>query len=357
MGGQKGVALFYQYLSSHHSICMAASGDNCTPASNILIYPVLYANKKMPLNIIRIEKLVQIIREQKIDCIIAEHSYTAWLALLIKKRTGVPFIIHSHNIESDRFKFMKQWWWKCYRHYEKWVHQRADYAFFISRADAEKAIKEFNINPEKQTVITYGITPPVLIKDAYLKLLNELNIYGQPFIFYFNGTMDYHPNYKAVETIISKVQPLLQQHFKNYKIVITGNRMPATLLQKINACHNCMYSGYVKDVNLFYQGSHLFLNPIVNNSGIKTKAIEALANHATVVSTISGANGIPAEICSDKLVLVKDNDWNGFVEKMVSEVNNLHKTETPAAFYDYFSWQHIAEKAALHIDELTLNNG
>lgn len=349
MGGQKGVALFYASLRRHLDVSLAVSNDNeSDPAQEA--HPVLYPNRKIYLNLFRLKAMQQIMHKNGTDVIIAEHSYTGWLAWLLRKRTGHPFIIHSHNIESKRFRQMHKWWWRLYEMYEGWIHRKADHNFFISKEDEEFAREKFGVRPGKSTVITYGVLPfdqPSNKKE----IRKKLGLNPEQTIYLFNGTLDYKPNYDAVIVLIEKIDPLLSRTSNNYKIVITGNRAPEALLEKMKASENIHYAGYVDDVNAYYQASDLFLNPVLNDTGVKTKLIESVANHCTALSTKSGASGINLEACGSKLVITDDHDWEKFVNLVPIALQRAGET-TPGSFYAYYSWKTVAKKAAEKIQSL-----
>ena len=350
MGGQKGVAVFYYYLQKHANVLLAVSDDN-QESKDTETAGILYPNKKIYLNIFRLTALKRIIRKNKIDILIAEHSYAGWIAWILHKATGRPFIVHSHNIESSRFRHMHKWWWKIYHWYEGWIHRRAQYNFFIGDEDMNFAIKAFHLPSSKCSVITYGIEEQTF-RNNKSALRKQLRLDEKKIILLFNGTLDYEPNYHAVETLVDKIEPGLRTQLDNYEIVITGNRAPKQLVDKILGNKQITYLGYVEDVNLYYQASDLFINPISNDTGIKTKLVEAIANNCTAISTISGAAGIRRDLCGSKLITVNDDDWNSFVQK-IAECQYLPQTETPASFYDYYSWKNIAEKAAEKIKEIS----
>ena len=350
MGGQKGVAMFYQHLQKHVSVTLASSFDN-DENSLSQMRRIIYPNKKMFRNIGQLKKLEHLIGEHDIDVIIAEHSYTGWMAWWLRKKTGKPFIIHSHNVESMRFLQMKQWWWKLYHHYEGWVHRKADFNFFISREDMDYAVTRFYLDQRRCAVITYGITQN-LQQYSRQTIREQLGLQIYDALFLFNGTLDYEPNYEAVTRLINHIDPILDKMLNNYKIIITGNRAPQELLNKIAASKNIIYAGYVEDVNLYYRCADLFLNPVVNDSGVKTKLIEAAANHCTSISTESGASGLMKEVFGEKLVVVKDHDWKEFTERVVDLYSQPQST-TPASFFEYYDWENITAKAAQKINELT----
>ena len=355
MGGQKHVALFYEYLNRHHPVYMLASNDNIEAID--ASYPVetlLYPNKKMMSNYGLVKEIEYIIEREKIDCIIAEHSYTGWLGHLLRKKTKKPFIIHSHNLEVYRFKQMKRRGWWMYKPYEKWVHRTANHSFFISQEEMGIAMKEFGLKNDKCSVSPYGIEKPATIEDAKQKVREKYNLTTQ-YIFHFNGTMDYEPNMDAVNYLVKEIGPRLEKSGIDHTIVISGKRLPESLQKKVKGSRNIVYLDFIEDINAMYQASHIFLNPVVNNSGVKTKLVEALANHCTVVSTASGASGIPKNCYEGKMFIARDQDWNEFCLLVLAQLEN--KAPVPPEFFNYFSWHNIAVHAAGVIDQIVQDAG
>jgi hypothetical protein len=136
------------------------------------------------------------------------------VGFLLKKITGVKLIIHSHNIESLRFKSTGKWWWKMLWHYEKWTHRQADINFFITDEDQQFALKHFNLNPSKCHTITYGFdfgkAPSAEeISIAKTELQQKHNIPSTNKILLFNGTLDYAPNLNALKNILYDINPIL----------------------------------------------------------------------------------------------------------------------------------------------------
>jgi hypothetical protein len=112
-----------------------------------------------------------------------------------------------------------------------------------------------------------------------------------------------------------------------------------------------VYIDYASDVELIYQGSDLFLNTVTNDSGIKTKLVEAIANNCTAISTESGSKGIKTEVCGSKLKIVRNEDWQCFVDKIVDSLNEP-KASTQQKFYSYYAWQTIAAETATKLDQV-----
>lgn len=349
MGGQKGVALFYKHLTQHLKVTMAATPDNDAKSAvshGVDLRPLLFSNKKIFLNGCRLNALAQLVKKTSADVVISEHSYPALLGLQLRKKTGKPLIIHSHNIEALRFRQMGRLWWKAYLAYERWVHRQADFSFFISPEDQAFAIRNFGLQPQKCAVITYGVEqkglPPCLDKAA---LNRSLGFREDESILLFNGTLNYAPNLQAVHYLINKVAPLLSSQVNNFRIVITGSRAPKELVRQLSGHPSIVYRGFVEDIDLYYRAADLFLNPVTNDSGVKTKVIEALANNCTVVSFAAGAAGIPQDACTGKLLSVPNGDDQAFCREVAAQLKK-EQPSTPAAFYECYNWDNIAQKAA-----------
>jgi glycosyltransferase involved in cell wall biosynthesis len=350
MGGQKGVALFYKHLAQSHTIVIATTTDNENVTTGISIKKILYRNKWIILKLLQVFRLKKIIQKHKIDVIISEHSYPAFLGLILKKLTGKPFIIHSHNIEAFRFKQLNKWWWKLYWKYEKKVHQLTDYNFFISEQDNSAAVLQFNIHDKKCMVVPYGVET-TFHTDAGKQLRTELGLLDDVLLFYFNGTLNYKPNSDAIKVLLDLIDPILNKLYSNYRIIITGEGLEEIAEKRIVQNSNFIYKGYVNDVSLYYQGSNVFLNPVLNSSGVKTKVIEAISHGLNVVSTFSGASGIPAGLCGSKLIITPDNDWQQFAQQAISHASR--KYITSKNFNDYFYWPNIISRASNIIDEIS----
>ena len=295
-------------------------------------------------------KLRQIIKKNKITDLIIVHPYYGWLALLLKKSTGVKLSILSHNIEAVRFKSMGKWWWKMLWFYEKNTHKITDHNFFVTQEDLDFAVNNYCLDAKKCDVITYGIDweqSPTKNekKEAGDKIRQQYNIDSTYKILLFNGTLDYKPNVEAVDYIINNINPILLKNTSFfYKIIICGRGLPAEFNElKDFQSKNIIYAGFVEDINIFFKGAAIFLNPVITGGGIKTKLVEALGNDLTSISCKSGAFGIPINLAETKLTVVNDFDWDSFCDAIFSAKVEENISTT---FFNHFYWGNIAAKAA-----------
>lgn len=350
MGGQKCIASFYDYLSQSVLVTVISTDRNESPSSEkIKLVKALGSSFLRYLNPLLILKTRKILNQGKFTHLIIEHPYFGWLGYLQKKLTDVKLVIHSHNIEAMRFKSTGKWWWRILWHYERFVHQVADCNFFITDEDRQWAETHYSLNPLRCFTITYGTT---LLeapggeqrKSAQEYLQSTYNIPSGETILLFNGTLNYKPNLDALMIILEEINPVLTSRtsFK-YKLIICGKDLPGTLnkLQDYSS-KNVIYAGFVKDINPYFEGAHIFLNPVIEGGGIKTKLVEALACNLSCISTVSGATGVSEKCTGRKLAIVNDGDWAAFTETIFSADKD---SQIPAGFFDEFYWGNIAAKA------------
>ena len=354
MGGQKNIALHNAYLSKLVNLVCVTTCSNDVKFATYKVINILGDSFIKYYNAFYFFSLRRIIKEEKITHLIIEHPYWGWLGFLLKHFCKVKFVTHSHNIESIRFKSLNKWWWKILWFYEKWVHQQADFSLFITDEDRNFAKENYKIDFNKSAVTTYGIELDKIISDHEKQnckqfIQTKYNIADDEKIILFNGTLDYAPNENAIETIINQINPNLQlkSNYK-YKILICGKNLPQQFHQ-LQHQPNIIYCGLVDDIDTYFKAADIFINPVTDGGGIKTKVIEALAYNVSVVSTKSGANGIPEEIVNGKLLIVNDDDWEAFSHAIISIDNSL---KTPEAFYTHFYWGNIAQKTYQNLQQI-----
>lgn len=350
MGGQKGIALFNRYLSKQTNLTCVTIKENAGQTEPYPIKTIVSNSRLRYINLFYFFALRRVIKQESITHLILEHPYYGWLGILLKWFCKVKLIVHSHNIESLRFKTMNKWWWGILWNYEKRTHRIANHSFFIQESDRAYAVENFKLNPAACTVITYGFEyadiPSAAERVAARKTIcANHQISETDSILLFNGTLGYKPNLDALESILTKINPILLGHtnFK-YKIIICGNKLPAAFNGLVDyKDNNIIYAGFVDDINLYFKAADIFINPVIDGGGIKTKLVEALGYNCSVISTESGAIGVSPNISGNKLKLVADGDWERFAVETIC----MQTTEqTPSAFFEHFYWGNIAAKAA-----------
>ena len=349
LGGEKGIAIFNEYLAEKVELTGITTKNNDPRlAQGYTLLNFLSDNKSRYANVFLFNKIKRIIRQKHITHLITEHPYYGWLAWMLKKATGITWVVHSHNIEYMRSMSIGRWWWKALKWYEGWAYRTADKVFFISDDDREYAIKNLEVDPFKSITVTFGIEQNQIPADleSSRKLISQKHaIDPGNKILLFNGALYHSTNYDALKIILDEINPLLlaTQNF-NYKIIVCGKGLPDFFNDlKWYADKNVIYAGFVDDISLYFKAADIFLNPILSGGGVKTKAIEAIAMDCTVVSTELGAMGLKTDVCGEKLKVVQEGEWKLFAELVTQSANETART--PQEFFDYYYWESIIERA------------
>lgn len=354
-GGRRAISLLYQHLAKEVPLTLLCTKDTKAPADyDVEIKKILSKSKFRYINPFLYFRVKKMMQEKDSRLLVIDHPYMAWVGVLLKWFTGIHFILRSHNIESIRFQSVGKWWWGLLWHYEKWMHRIADQSWFITEEDCQFAIEKYHVDSKKVTVVTFGTerfeAPSNEVKNAARKKIETAHNISNEKIFLFVGVLDYQPNVNAVENILRFVHRSLKASDQPYKILICGKGLPDTIKNIPEFKDDqIIYTGFVEDIESYFLGSDVFLNPVLEGGGIKSKLIEALGYGLPAVSTKSGANGVSLEATGAQLKVVADGNWEAFA-KQVLETKDFIKF--PNEFYKYYNWSNIANRAAKALKEL-----
>lgn len=348
-GGEKGIALFYKYLSRYCRLTCAGTRANGTPDGNYTLVPVFSSSPFRYINPFLVFRIRRIIRETNASFLEIEHPYFGWLGFILSRITGTQLIVHSHNIEYARWKTIGKWWWPIMKWYERFTHRSARFNFFKTEEDRQSAIAVFGLAPSTCAVITYGIEGNHIPEETERNrckatLRQQHGINDDATIFLFNGSLDYAPNLLALHELLEKINPLFANQGRPYTLLICGKGLPASMNGlKEYAKQHVVYAGFVDDISVYFKGADVFVNPVTEGGGIQTKLVEALSYNLTVISSRKGATGVPLTVTGDKLLVVDNNNPLSFARAMAEARTD---TDVPTAFFEHFNWDNIAAKAS-----------
>jgi glycosyltransferase involved in cell wall biosynthesis len=271
------------------------------------------------------------------------------MILLFAVFSRVKIIVHSHNIESMRFRSLRKWWWPVLWCYEWLAYKCADQVWFITQSDKDYAVKVKAVSDQHSVVVPHGTELSELPlsetrQQAKQFLIDRYGISTNDKIILFNGALGYAPNLEALRHILDDINPLLQQIPISYKIMICGSGLPADMDGlKAYAEKNIIFAGFVDSISPFLLGADLFLNPMCNGGGMQTKLIEALGYGLTCVSSVTGSTGIEQAYTDGRLRIVPDQNWQEYCNAILELPATLLQTEKQM-FYQYYSWNQIAKR-------------
>lgn len=349
-GGQKGVVNFMDELGRHVNLVCLCSRNN-QPAKDYSFHIIrkLPVSKSQWLNTYVLWQIKRFILREKITHVIIEHSYYGLLGKWLKRK-GIRFIIHAHNIEFIRFRESGRRLWPVMKWIEKIGYSYADHVLFKTEHDLEQAVSLFGIARKACEVLPYGTvfrdTPAA--GDSHRFLCNRHGIPPNTPIIFFAGTLDYRPNAEAFRAIARHIIPAFEKIYKDpFRVIICGRIEKKDYLHLRDIRHEkLIYAGDVHDVEPYFLGASLFINPVRSGSGIQTKNIEALSHGLPLVATPFAAQGLPAWL-SPAVLIAADDGWKDFCTKMVQQLQK--RPAIPQRFFHTFHWSVMVQHVLSHL--------
>lgn len=345
-GGQKGTYGPLDALGKITNVISITDTNSDIEGHTFEIRPLIIHNAKKYFAYKNYKIIVNQIKQEKPDAILLEQPFMGLIVYLACLKTNVPFFVHAHNIEYMRFKSLGKSWWPLMYINEWFSFRKAKGVFFVTNHDQNIAIRTLNIPKSKCHVTPYGVPQdePILLSEEKIKEVRARHgISETDKVFMFFGVLKYLPNIEALELILKKINPILKEKYKqNYKVLICGGGL-SNSYNKLKEFEkdNVVYAGFVENIDEYTQSADVILNPVQSGGGIKTKIVEALGFDKNVVSTKTGALGVNPDVCGSKLYIVKDNDWTGFVDKIIEAADDT--SSISPEYFDIFSWKSVAK--------------
>lgn len=353
-GGHKAIAFFYRFFSREVVFsCVSVHHNENDVFAEYPQYKILGNTFLRYVNIFNVFKVGKIAKRNKATHVMTEHPYMGWMVLFVRLFYKTKVVVRSHNIEALRFKTVGKWWWRILYWYEGIIYRKADAVFFITEEDRQFAIEKYGVDTLKCTVVTYGFQPPQTFSPEWktkvtglIRVQNNLPLDKK--VLLFNGDFSYKPNAQALDILVKEVLPELEKRTKDFVLIICGKDIPKYVQEMQGS--NIIIKGFVDDIGAYFAGADVFLNPIIDGGGIKTKLVEALSYHTLAVSFVSGAIGIPANIIDDELIYVPDGNVQGFVDGILTQLENTSEWSNDK-FAEYFNWAQIASHAQAFLND------
>lgn len=149
----------------------------------------------------------------------------------------------------------------------------------------------------------------------------------------FTGNMERRDNLDSATFFSHKIFPIVSKQFSDIKFYIVGG-VPGGKFKNIVENTNTKITGYVDDIEEYYNRCKIFVAPIRLGAGIKFKIINAMAAAKPVVTTSLGNEGIGG--VSDKDLVIADSSEE-FAQKIIELLKNPKKCkEIGENGYEFF---------------------
>ena len=130
-------------------------------------------------------------------------------------------------------------------------------------------------------------------------------ISGEKIRFYHVGAMNWLPTATSIQRFLHELWPDLKKQFPEIELHLGGSHMPEKIRNHLP--QGVFVHGFIQDMARFISDKHFCLVPAIAGSGIKIKILEAMALGRPVITTRTGADGLPV---SQDLNLIQADDFS-----------------------------------------------
>jgi GT2 family glycosyltransferase len=207
---------------------------------------------------------------------------------LIRLKTKVPIIYDTIDLHFLRLKRQKDyldpsyqntsWSWETYQKLE------LNYA---NQAEATVVVTE----DEKQVLSSLGVKNVWVIPNIHEEIyLSEKVAFDQRSGLVFIGSYNHPPNIDAVKWLCLEIMPLVWASRPDITVNLLGSNLKDEV--KELASDKVVVTGYVPEVEPYFQESRVFVAPLRFGAGMKGKIGQSLSLGLPTITTRIGAEGM-----------------------------------------------------------------
>ena len=275
---------------------------------------------QMPYNVERFispalgDKLLEILRAEKVDIIQLEGTFVAWYAEFLGRHESAdflipPLVLRAHNVEYTIWQMLagrsgnpaKRWYLQnMAARLEKFERRH------LPQFDAVAAITE----DDAQRLRALGCPEPVAFVPAGVELSrfqSDPHIQNKAHTLFIIGSLNWLPNLEALEWLLREVWPTIHAEMPDVELHIAGTGTPEALLK--SRADKVFIHGFVESAQSFMQQYDLMLVPLLSGGGMRVKIIEGMALGKAIISTSIGAEGIAVEDSRDIILRDSAASW------------------------------------------------
>jgi len=235
------------------------------------------------------------------DLIQLEGLFTAPYIETLRKISRAPLLLRQHNVEfriweklaAHTPQFLK-------RQYLKLLARRLK-AYELARLPLVNTVAAIT---EEDAVDLKALCPAARVITARAGIDIPVSVYpGNPLAVYHLGSMEWMPNRAGISWFLKEVWPMIIKCEPKATLHLAGKGLETDFGHPLPS--GVENSGEVEDAAQWYAPFGISIVPLMAGSGVRMKTLEALAAGKNVVSTSTGAAGLP--LTHGKEVLLADD--------------------------------------------------
>ena len=237
------------------------------------------------------------------------------LSLLLKKMFGIPYIVTAHGGDIERMAKKNT----RIRNWTASILRESNHVIAVGPVLAQQIEQDFNIAPDKISVVSMGVNREVFIKGNQAIVRQELQLAVEPFIFLFVGNVI---KQKGVEELLQAFQMLKTKVSRPIELIIVGSRRDQGFFHSLQplVSEDVKFIDPLKQQELvkWFQASDVFILPS-HLEGFGLVALEALATDTPVIASRVG--GLVSLLGEGAGHLIEPENAMDLSEEMLRAVN------------------------------------
>ena len=237
--------------------------------------------------------LTEVLRKTAFDLVIFESLFTAPYLKTVRKYCDGIAMLRAHNIEHRIWQHLAQETKPMTKrlYLQSLADRLEEYEISVMHDfDSIAAISE----DDKRHFEAMGCSVPIHVMPFGLDIAELPPASQGPVHHVFHiGAMDWRPNIQGIRWFISRIWPMVLQQVPNVKLCLAGRNFPEDLPWLCSP--NVEVLGEVKNAWDMMTSGGIMIVPLLSGSGMRVKAIEAMAGGRPIVSTTIGMEGIPGK--------------------------------------------------------------
>lgn len=306
--------------------------------SNILGIPLnLYRNKSKTLK----EKIKAIIHQH--DVVFCDHYV---MFQYIPEDYKGKIILHEHNCEYLI--------WKRYAAIEQNIAKKLallNQAYRIKRYEQEICAKAHVVLAapnDQEELVKIGADANKFMETYHLgddSLLQAANIEfskTKKSLLYI-GTLSWEANIDGLLWFYDKVWPILKKQDSELTLSIIGKHADARLQEMAAKDDDIILTGFVEDVEPYFQQHRVFITPLRFGSGIKVKVVNALYRGIPCVTTSIGAEGLKVKDAEHLFIKDTPEAYAAAIQKLLTDEEcwNAIRNNAREIANQYYTWHAV----------------
>lgn len=243
---------------------------------------------------------------------------------------NIPVVLHTHNAEHimwSRFAELDENMLK--RKLLQWEASR------IKKAE-QKACKESKLvlaAPEDARALLQGLEDmevPITADTLHLGNQELLHLPALQFdkaqkALLFFGSLGWQANADALEWFMEKVWPLVRLKEPHAVFYIVGKNPPIHLRKLAKKHGRIVFTGFVENLDTYFQKCRVFVNPIRFGSGVKVKMLDAMYRGIPTISSAMGTESLSMTLGQHFLQAEKPEEWVQAISILLNDMTTWNK--------------------------------